>query len=83
VGVPFAQVGNCFIDALFYKPDHSGLEGAISYKWSVPFPQDHRRGKMLRPGGELSYDYLAKQQFDPDATVKLAFELIAKTQEEG
>ncbi len=38
---------------------------------------------MLRPGGELSYDYLAKQQFDPDATVKLAFELIAKTQEEG
>jgi hypothetical protein len=83
IGVPSAQAGNCFIDALFYKLEHSDLEGAISYKCSVQFPHDYEQGKMLRPDVELSYDYLVAQQFDPDATVKLALEQIAKTREKG
>ncbi|MHB8598886.1 MAG: S41 family peptidase [Ktedonobacteraceae bacterium] len=77
IGVPSAQAGNCFIDALYYRLKHSDLGGSISFKRSWSFPNDPERGKLLRPVLELTYDYLKDQQFDPNATVKLALEYIA------
>lgn len=77
IGVPSAQAGNCFIDSLSYRLDHSGLEGFISHKWSRYFPNDPERGKLLRPDIELTYNYLVAQQFDPNATVKLALEHLS------
>ncbi|HET8844732.1 MAG TPA: S41 family peptidase [Ktedonobacteraceae bacterium] len=74
IGVPSAQAANCFIDGLWYQLKHSQLEGWISYKRSLGFPDDAERGKLLRPHIELSYAYLASQGFDPHATVRLALE---------
>ena len=74
IGVSSAQAGNCFIDALFYRLKHSRLEGSISFKRSLSFPNDLERGKLLRPTHELTYEYLASQRFDPHATISLALE---------
>jgi hypothetical protein len=49
VGVPSMQAGNCFIDALSFQLKHSGLQGMVSQKWSLLFPDDPERGKLLRP----------------------------------
>lgn len=78
IGVPSAQAANCFIDALWYQLKHSHLEGGVSYKRSLGFPNDPERGKLLRPHYELTYDYLAHQGFDPNAAVRLALEHIAE-----
>ncbi|HZO75001.1 MAG TPA: hypothetical protein VFB60_22530 [Ktedonobacteraceae bacterium] len=74
LGVPSMQAGNCFIDALSFKLAHSELQGHISYKWSLSFPDDPERGKLLRPDYELTYQHLLKHQFDPHTTVQLALE---------
>ncbi len=72
VGVPSSQAGNCFIDTLRFTLDHSGLQGRISYKWSLLFPGDSETGKMLRPHHELTYETLAEMDFDPHAALRLA-----------
>jgi hypothetical protein len=77
-GVPSAQAANCFIDGLWYQLKHSQLEGLIAFKRSLGFPNDPERGKLLRPHHELTYAYLARQGFDPDAIVKLALEHIGE-----
>jgi hypothetical protein len=74
IGVPSAQAGNCFIDALYYRLDHSALEGAISFKRSIQFPNDPELGKILRPAVELTYAHLIAAHFDPNTTVRLALE---------
>jgi hypothetical protein len=74
IGVPSAQAGNCFIDALYYHLDHSALEGAISFKRSVQFPNAPEQGRVLRPEVELTYAQLAAAQFDPHTTVRFALE---------
>lgn len=76
VGVPSAQAGNCFIDALWYTLAHSGLRGSISYKRSLTFPTDPERGKVLQPTRELTYAYLAEHRFDPNASVTLALQRL-------
>lgn len=70
-GVPSAQAGNCFIDVLKYQLHNSGLSGYISHKRSLYFPDDPEGGKLLRPAHELTYAYLASQNFDPHAAVSL------------
>lgn len=74
VGVPSMQAGNCFIDALPFKLAHSELQGQISYKWNLNFPDDPEQGKLLRPDRELTYQYLVEHQFDPHTMVQLALE---------
>jgi hypothetical protein len=74
VGVPSAQAGNCFIDILRFHLDHSGLEGMLSFKWSLLFPDDAERGRVLRPARELTYADLVARQFDPQATIALALD---------
>lgn len=74
IGVPSSQAGNCFIDGLFFTLDHSGLTGIISHKWGLLFPDEPERGTLLEPDVELSYEYLASCDFDPNAAVRLALE---------
>ena len=76
VGVPSAQAGNCFIDVLRFRLEHSGLAGWISFKWSQAFPGDAERGRVLRPGRELTYAELAARDFDPHATVAVALDYL-------
>jgi hypothetical protein len=75
VGVPSSQAGNCFIDTLRYRLDNSGLQGRISYKWSLLFPGDPETGRMLRPHHELTYGAFVAMGFDPDASLQLALDV--------
>jgi hypothetical protein len=77
VGVASGQAGNCFIDTLRYQLPHSQLEGAISFKRSLLFPEDAERGAMLTPETELTYDQLAALAFDHHASVRLALDRLA------
>jgi hypothetical protein len=79
VGVPSAQAGNCFIDILRFRLDHSGLEGMLSFKRSLLFPDDAERGRVLRPARELTYADLIARQFDSQATVALALDHLAQS----
>ena len=76
VGVPSAQAGNCFIDVLRFRLEHSGLAGWISFKWSQLFPGEPDRGRVLRPKRALTYADLAARGFDPHAPVALALDYL-------
>jgi hypothetical protein len=76
VGVPSAQAGNCFIDVLRFRLEHSGLAGWISFKWSQAFPGDPERGRVLRPVRELTYAELVARDFDPHASVAVALDYL-------
>lgn len=76
IGVPSAQAGNCFIDVLRFRLEHSGLAGWVSFKWSQAFPGDAERGRVLRPSRELTYADLAARDFDPHASVALALDYL-------
>jgi len=78
VGVPSAQAGNCFIDGLPFRLARSGLEGTISYKQSLMFPDQPARGELLRPDVELTYERLSALGFDPNASVLLALEALGQ-----
>ncbi len=82
VGVAAAQAGNCYIDSLGYRLQHSGLQGTISYKKSVRFPDDPRVGESLSPDYPLRYRYLAARGFDPHASLRLAQEALTHATED-
>ena len=74
MGVPSAQAGNCFIDALQYNLPRSGLRGSISYKLSLMYPDDPEAGRVLRPARELTYPDPRAMDFDPNASLRLALQ---------
>lgn len=76
IGTPSAQSGNCFIDALRFTLINSRLNGSISYKRSLMFPDDAEVGSLLRPDVELTYQQLVTMNFDPNAAVRLAREYL-------
>lgn len=78
VGTPSAQAGNCFGDVLMYKLNNTGIIGYVSYKRFVEFPDDAEKGQVLRPHYELSYEKLASYNFDPNAEILLALEMLQK-----
>lgn len=53
-----------------------GWKGGSPYKWSLLFPGDAARGRVLRPGRELSRADLAARGFDPHASVALALDYL-------
>ena len=71
VGVPSAQSGNGFIDALSHRLSRSGLEVGVSYKRNVRFP-DEAAPALLRPERELTWADLTAMQLDPNASLRLA-----------
>jgi hypothetical protein len=76
VGTPSAQAGNAFLDILTFQLRNSGLRGQVSTKYQQHFPDDPKKGRVLRPHHELTYEYLASTGFDPNASVLLAMEKL-------
>jgi hypothetical protein len=75
-GVPSAQAGNCFSDTIGFKLSHSGIQGYLSHKRSVMFPDDPEMGRILSPHYELTYEKFASYNCDPNASVLLALEIL-------
>ncbi|NOY26903.1 MAG: hypothetical protein GXP62_13610, partial [Oligoflexia bacterium] len=77
VGVASAQAGNCYIDTMPFRLDNSGLQGSISSKLSLAWPDDPALGKVLEPDVVLGVDDMLRLEGDPNATVLLALDRFA------
>jgi hypothetical protein len=78
VGTPSGQTGNSFGDILFFKLKHSGIQGTVSYKRFLIFPNDEEKGKLLRPDIVLTYEKLKDLQFDPNAEILIAVDNVSE-----
>jgi len=78
VGVPSAQPGNNFGDVLFFQLPNTGIKGYVSFKLNVTFPDDPVKGKCLMPDYMLTYKIFAGMNFDPEAEIIWALELLKK-----
>jgi len=76
LGTPSAQAGNCFGDIMYMKLDNSGLEYSLSRKYYETSPDDPQTGKVLAPTYPLTYDILASYNFDPNAEILYALDIV-------
>lgn len=76
VGVSSSQAPNCFIDALRFTLPHSQVTGIVSFKQSLALPRLGAEMRTLVPQHELTYDKLCDFAFDPEASIRLALDVI-------
>ncbi|UCE42848.1 MAG: hypothetical protein JSV17_07840 [Candidatus Aminicenantes bacterium] len=76
VGTPSSQAGNCFGDTLQFQLDNSKLSGSVSHKYFDMFPDDPEMGRVLRMHHQMTYDKLKSYDFDPNAEILFALEVI-------
>lgn len=77
VGVSSSQAPNCFIDVLRFTLPHSEVSGIVSFKQSLALPQLGAEVRTLVPHHELTYDKLRGFDFDPEASIRLALNVIS------
>ncbi len=75
-GTPSAQPGNNFGDVLFFQLKNSEIRGYVSYKQNITFPNDPVKGKCLVPDYVLTYEKFAEYNFDPEAEIIFAQEIL-------
>jgi hypothetical protein len=78
VGTASSQAGNSFGDVISWNLPNSGIFCSVSTKQFVLFPDDSKKGKILNPDCELTYEKLAAYDFDPNAEVLLALEYVSE-----
>jgi len=78
VGTPSAQPGNNFGDVLQFQLKNTGLGVFVSHKQIVTFPDDPESGRCLKPDYPLTLEKLAGFDFDPNAEVLLALEILGE-----
>lgn len=76
VGVPSSQAGNSFGNIRHFVLPHSQLQGYVSTKYFVRFPHEAATGFALQPHHTLTYRRLAALDFDPNASLLLALEIL-------
>lgn len=76
VGVPASQAGNGFGNIRHFTLRFSQLEGWISTKYFLRFPDEAPIGYVLPPSHPLTYRKLAAFDFDPNASLLLALEVL-------
>jgi hypothetical protein len=76
VGTPSSQAGNCFGDTLQFRLDNSKLSGSVSHKYFDMFPDDPEMGRVLRMHHQLTYEKLKSYNFDPNAEILFALDII-------
>jgi hypothetical protein len=80
VGTPSAQPGNNFGDSLLFRLNNTGIQCFVSFKRIITFPDDEEKGHILRPHYEMTYDNLVSYNFDPNAQILWAVEILSKDQ---
>lgn len=78
VGTPSGQAPNNFGDALSFRLEHSQLQGYISYKRIVTYPDALDGGKLLAVDHPLSLQQYAAWKRDPNSELLLALKIIEK-----
>ena len=78
VGTPSAQSSNCFGNSTFWTLENSGIEGIVSLKYFVEFPDDPELGRVLPVHYPLTYELLASYNFDTNAEYLYALDLLSE-----
>lgn len=77
VGTPSAQPGNNFGDVLQFQLKNTGLEAFVSHKRNITFPDDPEKGRCLQPHYPITLEKFAIYDFDPNAEILLALEILS------
>ncbi|MFH1687960.1 MAG: S41 family peptidase [bacterium] len=80
-GTPSGQAGNCFGNAVEFRLRNTLLGGFVSTKHIEMFPGDPEKGRVLMPHYPLSYAKLVEYEFDSNALVLHALDIIANATE--
>jgi hypothetical protein len=78
VGTPSAQAGNCFGETLTFELERSGFTGTVSQKRVEYFHNDPEAGRVLRPHHPLTYEALKGYDFDLNAEILLALDIVGR-----
>ena len=76
VGIPSSQAGNNFGAWVGLELKYSRLEGGVSHLYATHFRDNAEMGRVFRPDYEMTYGNLKSHNFDPNAEVLYALELI-------
>lgn len=77
VGIPSGQAGNSFGDNRTFQLSNSKLLISFSTKYFVAFPDDLKAGRLLMPHYPISYEKLASYNFDKNAGLLYALEIVS------
>jgi hypothetical protein len=81
VGTPSGQAANCFGNGRSWQLNHTGIEGIVSTRYHVDFPNDPEMGRVLPMHYPLTYERLASYGFDPNAEFLYALDLLPQLDE--
>ena len=76
VGTPSSQAGNNFGAWVGFKLRNSGLSGGVSHLYVTHFRDDPEMGRVFRPDYPLTYHKLKAYNFDPNADILFALEIL-------
>ena len=76
VGVPSMQSGNTFMESTNFELPNTKISGSISNSYQIFYPDDPVKGKVLMPDFAMNWNDFAKFDFDPNAEILFALDLI-------
>lgn len=78
VGTPSSQAPNSGGNAIKWKLNNTGITGRVSQSYVLNFPDDSELSRVLPVHYPLKYEWLLSHDFDPNAEVLYAVELLSK-----
>jgi hypothetical protein len=76
VGIPSSQAGNNFGAWVGFKLKYSWLKGGVSHLYATHFRDNPEMGRVFRPDYEMNYEDLKNYNFDTNAEILYAMDLI-------
>lgn len=76
VGSPSGQSGNCFGEPIPFKLENSEIVFAVSSHYYEDFPNDPEAGKVLMPHHLITFDIMAKYDFDPNTELLYVLDIL-------
>ena len=79
LGVASRQAGNSFMETTHFQLPETKLTGSISNAKQILFKNEPQLGKLLKPAIEMKWKDYKKYNFDKNAEILKAIELIEHT----
>jgi hypothetical protein len=81
LGTPPGQAGRLFANSISLRLAHTGIDIAVSTEYYNQFPNDPDLAQVLPVHYPLTYEILASYDFDPNAEVLYALDLLPEPAE--
>ena len=78
MGIPSSQSGNCFGNVRLFTLENSKIRGNVATKYFITFPDKAFEHLTHTPDFQLTYEKLSLYNFDENASLLYALELIEK-----